>query len=173
MMRRLLAAAVLAAAVLTPSPASADHQYGNPHWGHHYRPRVCALDPSIWHYSAEAEYGWNVNGYPNGFVTGPCGSLAEGNISYEWGDPGGGYAGVSLDTVVYDPALHMDRCRIIVQPSLPEYNRHETFNHELGHCLGLGHSAEVYSVMNALVRTKNQSVHDAQAMAATYNHIDP
>ncbi len=151
------------------------------HWGHGYQPKIAVNcndrvgGDSLCHFTGEAEYGWSVNGYPNGFSTGwaPRGCDNEsGWIKTCLINPPNGYAGVAYNAYVYNPNPHLDSVAIHIRPDLTHTSAHRVVNHEYGHGLGLAHTACGDCVMHTPVYDKNQKQHDRDAMGATYGHRD-
>lgn len=175
---------------VTASPAAADHSNVYSHWGHGYRPWVNVPDSSLWHFTSEAEWGWSVNGYPNGFCVGGC--APPQNLCDRLFHPGGivvcgvndgdsllpaGYIGWTYDNWVFNPNRHIESSYIVICMNCggtqTDFDRHKVVNHEYGHALGSGHTADPNCLMFANTATKFQCRHDADAMWAAYApHIE-
>ncbi len=168
--------------VMTAPSAFGDNANVFTHWGHGYRPFVSAPDPNVWHFSSEAEYGWSVNGYPNGFCVGSCAPTVPCGFNYNGGGITVCFAnaddlvlqgdqGYTYLQWVNDPFQHINAVLIFMcgNCGLSDFQFHSVLNQEYGHALGLGHTTQQYPcVMNDPTPTKFQCGHDRDAMAATY-----
>lgn len=176
----LLLVLLMVLGVVQAPPSAADNQNAYTHWGHGYRPYVSAPDPNIWTYTGEAEFGWNVNGYPNGFCVGSCspggacGFFNGGGITVCFANQGDpllqGRSGNTLFQHINNPQMHIYSIAIFVcnNCGLSDNQRRIVMNHEYGHALGLGHTFFTPCVMQDPAPTKFQCSHDANAMAWTY-----
>ncbi len=142
-------------------------------------------DSSLWHFTAEAEYGWSVNGYPNGFCLGSCaprqnfcdGSFHRGGMvvcGVNDGDPllgPRGTTGRTYPLYINNPQRHLDVTYTVICMKCSGTQgelRHNVVDHEYGHDLGSGHTGFPNCVMRAAPETKFQCQHDADAMWAAY-----
>jgi hypothetical protein len=179
----------IAGSALAPDQASADHLNFS-HWGHGYRPWVSAPDSSLWRFTSEGEWGWSVNGYPNGFCTSTCAPNVPCDLQMHRGgivvckvpksqlpQPSGcnnNCIGLTDYRLIYDPNAHLDSVyiRLCSDCGLTDYQFQANTNHEYGHALGQNHTATYPCVMQQGLITKYQCAHERDVMAWAYQPHD-
>lgn len=183
MTRRLArAVALVAALALTPAlvrcapePAAADHSgyetaVGGGHWSTAHGPlTVCVTDKRLERDTRDVARLWVDAGFPLGFTyRGVCSSMDAADVAVRWAPDGYPYEGTNGSS--YLPDGHIGDCDITTQRR-NQGGTHHILLHELGHCLGLGHSADPTSVMGG---ASTIGPHDLEALAATYvPHTEP
>jgi hypothetical protein len=174
-----LLALTVVGATLTTAPAKADHLNFS-HWGNGYGPWVSVPNSTLWHFTAEAEWGWSVNGYRNGFCTSTCAPAMPCNgVTHSGGItvckvsrnilPSGALGTTTID-LVYNPQAHIDAVyiRVCGDCYLNDDQMHRAVNHEYGHALGQNHTRTYPCVMQSPNYFKYQCGHERDVMAWAY-----
>jgi hypothetical protein len=168
----VLSLAGLLAAVAIAPPAGADHANWGPHWGHGYQPHVGVNDCNYCGMTAYAERVWVTAGFRNGFVVGP-GAGVPGDCYFHGGaievcmtkvgDPWlYGRSGNTFVHTVNNPMTHMNDVKIYVARSASKLQG--VIDHEYGHAIGLGHTADTGCVMHDPFYTQYPCNHDTDML---------
>lgn len=175
MFKRIAAFGVLALGlswVAPVAPALADHANAS---GHMKAPPTVCYDSdraTLAPLMAETKTAWTNAGYPIGFGADACGTATTATPVMHVGSDYSRPACTGYSSASWDAELHVTRSdtTVNVNGCSSADVRQGLFSHEIGHALGLGHTATANCVMDVVVAVRSPCQHDADAMAATYAH---
>lgn len=194
-MKKLIIALCLAAlAGIAPVPAGADHANGNGapdggHWGNRYAPAVgyCFINSDRSANVADAAYYWQDTFLPQGYqpplprATYQTGAMRGWINSCEL-EPGhsllNGREGRTYRQVECDNACnHIVWAVVYTANNLAPYRRQQTWRHEWGHGVGLGHTVVLNARTQCVMYETGEAAlgsrcrHDIDAMHTMYDHV--